>query len=153
MPMDYRSMDTCDEHPAPGDEAFPVLLVEDSPTNRRLTRAVLSKAGCDVTAVESGEAALDELGQRIATGDSTFQLILLDYQLPGINGAQTAKQLTSLLKDQAPPMIGLTGHVNVSVVQTCRDAGMRAVLRKPVKRRHMEAIVARLRRMTATHGE
>lgn len=138
-----------DESIVSEEERLPVLLVDDSPTNRRLTGSVLSRVGCLVILAESGEAALDEVERRQSSGDPPFQLVLLDYQLPGMDGAETARRIRDLLHDRTPPMLGLTGHVDLGVFRSCRRAGMRVVLRKPVERRHLETIVARLRALQA----
>ena len=138
-------MDPQVESSASDEWPLPVLLVDDSPTNRRLTSAILRRAGCEVTAVESGEAALHALERRMASDSLPFEFVLLDYQLPGMSGAETARHIAATLEERTPPMLGLTGHVDLEVVRTCRTAGMRVVLRKPVERRHLEAIVDRLK--------
>ncbi|MEL6184896.1 MAG: response regulator [Myxococcota bacterium] len=117
-----------------------VLLVDDSPTNLRLTGAMLKSVGCEVVTAESGEEAVELVQAR--THD--FSLVLLDYQMPGIDGPETARRLFELL-DDVPPILALTGDVTLEVFKACRDAGMRLVLRKPVERSHIVAIVERLR--------
>lgn len=123
---------------------LPVLLVDDSPTNLRVTGAALSRLGCDVTTVESGEKAL------AAVEATRFALILLDYQMPGMDGPETARRVIDRLGPEAPPILALTGDVDLEVFRACRQAGMRLVLKKPVKRDHLEAILDRLRTLRAS---
>ena len=118
-----------------------ILLVDDSPTNLRVTGTMLTRLGCSVVTAESGEEALEA----VRAPESSFALVLLDYQMPGMSGAETARGITALLGAGAPPMIALTGDVDLEVFRACRDAGMRLVLRKPVQRDHLESIVERLR--------
>lgn len=117
-----------------------VLLVDDSPTNLRVTGAMLKRLGCEVVTAESGEEALE-----IAGKEPAFGLILLDYQMPGLSGADTARALNERLGAEAPPLIALTGDVDLEVFRACRDAGMRLVLRKPIPKEHLSIIVDRIR--------
>ena len=115
-----------------------VLLVDDSLTNLRITGKVLGRLGCGVTTASSGEEALE----RIAEGK--FHLVLLDYQMPGMDGPETAREIHARLGTGAPPIIALTGSVDLQVFKACKAAGMRLVLKKPVPAEHLRAIVERL---------
>lgn len=119
-----------------------VLLVDDSPTNLRLTGGVLRRLGCEVSTAESGEFALEA-----AQSEPPFHLVLLDYQMPGMDGPTTARKLIEVWGEPTPPIIALTGEVDPAVYRSCRDAGMRLVLRKPVERAHLGAIVERIREL------
>lgn len=129
---------------SPQSSSLAVLLVDDSPTNLRLTGAMLKSVGCEVVTAESGEEAV-ELSQ---SGSHRFDLVLLDYQMPGMDGPETARRLFEIIED-TPPILALTGDVSLEVFKACREAGMRLVLRKPVERNHIAAIVARLRELQA----
>jgi CheY-like chemotaxis protein len=118
--------------------ALAVLLVDDSPTNLRITGAALARLGCEVVTAESGEAALERLHAQ------PFALILLDYQMPGLDGPATARAILGRLGEQTPPMLALTGHVDLEVFRACREAGMRLVLKKPLEAAQLRTIVERL---------
>lgn len=124
--------------PLAGEPPLEVLFVDDSPTNLRVTGSVLRRLGAAVTTAETGEAALEHALQ------TRFSLVLLDCQLPGMDGPETARQMIQRLGGDAPPILALTGAVDLDVFRACRAAGMRLVLQKPVPREHLEAIVARL---------
>lgn len=134
-------MSASGQNSAGGAVELKVLLVDDSPTNLRVTGASLERLGCSVRTAASGEEALE------AIEVESFSLVMLDYQMPGLNGPETASRIREMLKEAAPPMIALTGDVDIDVFRTCREAGMRLVLKKPLKRDHLEAIVTRLREL------
>lgn len=117
-----------------------VLLVDDSPTNLRITGAMLTRLGAEVVSAESGRAAL-----AVVETDPAFELVLLDYQMPGLDGAETARALHERLGEAAPPMVALTGDVDLDVFRACRAAGMRLVLKKPIPREHLASILTRLK--------
>src|SRR5258707_8989702 len=64
-----------------------ILIVEDNEKNRKLARKVLEKMGYRTIEVETGEAAVD------AAREHSPDLVLMDYQLPGIDGIETFKRI------------------------------------------------------------
>ena len=103
-----------------------ILVVEDSPLNARLLRALLIRGGLEVTLAVDAEAALDVLGSLIP------DLILMDMQLPGMSG----RELTRLLKaDPARcgiPIIALTVNNSSADRQMMMEAGCDGYITKPV---------------------
>ncbi len=106
-----------------------VLVVEDNPLNQALLSEMLKCIGCQVEVVSSGEEALDRWER------SRFDLVLMDCQLPGMDGCQ----ITARLKQQdarrgkdTPPIVALTADVSEGVRERCLQAGMSACLHKPV---------------------
>lgn len=105
-----------------------VLVVEDNPLNQALLSEMLKRIGCRVEVVSSGEEALDRWER------SRFDLVLMDCQLPGMDGYQ----ITARLKQQdarrgkdTPPIVALTADVSEGVRERCLQSGMSACLHKP----------------------
>jgi signal transduction histidine kinase/CheY-like chemotaxis protein len=107
----------------PGTEAAPheepvrllsgtrVLLVDDDSDVRAVTSAILTEHGCRVTDVASGLAALDAE----ATGD-VFDVVLLDFAMPGLNGGETAARLRERRPDI--PVVMMSGFADVETLST-----------------------------------
>lgn len=107
--------------------ALELLLVEDDATVAQAVSGVLGQAGHRVTHAAHGLAALEELGS------GRFDAILMDMNLPGMDGCQ----LTGLIRergndDAAIPIIAVTARSGTDEERHARDAGMDAFLRKPV---------------------
>ncbi|QIM66825.1 hybrid sensor histidine kinase/response regulator [Mannheimia granulomatis] len=109
--------------------ALKVLLVEDIEMNVVIARVMLQKFGCDVDVAMSGEEAFELFEQH------SYDLILLDIQLPDISGFEIAQTLRNRYEneeiDYLPILIALTANV----IQTKKDyrmQGMDDVLRKPL---------------------
>lgn len=114
-----------------GNEAIPprrILVADDDEVNRRLAGMILNRAGHEATVVESGEAALDALG------GARFDLILLDVEMPGLSGPETAERIR---RDHHIPghctvIVALTAHCGHKEHAVCLECGMDAVLVKPL---------------------
>lgn len=107
-------------------EAKPrILVVEDDPVLRDLTRRQLAALGFDCVAVGSGEEALDLFRQ------NGIQLVLMDIGLPGIDGSVATSKIRQMEQERQKervPVIALTAH---SDKERCMDAGMDDFIRKP----------------------
>lgn len=91
---------------APRTSPLVILLAEDSRVTRHLVQLVLSKRGHDVDVVEDGERALDALQSR------TYDVVLMDFHLPKVDGLQVAKQFKSKPSDGPHPhFIGITADI------------------------------------------
>ncbi|HET7902894.1 MAG TPA: response regulator, partial [Candidatus Nanopelagicales bacterium] len=105
-----------------------VLLVDDNEINRRLAAAMLGRIGLDTDVVEGGQAALDAM-QRSAYG-----LVLMDVQMPGIDGRETTRIWRAGSGGETVvdvPIVALTAHVGQTERDSCRAAGMTDYLSKP----------------------
>jgi signal transduction histidine kinase/FixJ family two-component response regulator len=115
-----------------------VLLAEDGPDNQRLIRALLEKAGADVTVVDNGQSVLDLALQAVAeaahgTGvGKPFEVILLDIQMPILDGWQTARALRAA--GYLLPVVALTANAMPEDRQRCLDAGCDDFVSKPIDR-------------------
>ncbi|NIA06137.1 MAG: response regulator [Actinobacteria bacterium] len=106
-----------------GLSASRVLLAEDNPTNQRFIEVLLEKMGLETTSVQNGQQVVDR-----ATSES-FDLILMDMQMPVMNGYDATKALRE--KDITVPIIALTAYAMESDAQKCLEAGCDDYLAKP----------------------
>jgi len=105
------------------------LVVDDQAEAREVLAAILSAWGVEVTAVDSGEAALAQI-----EGDTThYDLILLDWRMPGLDGIETARRITGLSLDRSPiSLLLVTAYDDANLRDSAREAGFASVLIKPV---------------------
>jgi len=106
-----------------------VLVVEDNPINQLLVRRQLGRLGYDSVVVDNGIAAL-ELFPTASAG-----VILMDWQLPGIDGLETTRRLRAYERDHGlarTPVIAMTASALPGDRDRCLDAGMDDFIAKPV---------------------
>jgi two-component system, cell cycle response regulator DivK len=103
-----------------------ILLVEDNAQNRYLTTYLLEHAGYTVIAVNDGSAALAE-----AKGKS-FAAILLDIQLPRMDGYAVARALRESPSLRSVPIIAVTSYAMVGDREKALDAGCSGYIEKPI---------------------
>jgi CheY-like chemotaxis protein len=106
-----------------------VLVAEDAKTNQVLVKSLLSRMGLDVTIAADGKEAV----QMALDGD--FDLILMDIQMPRMNGYRATKAI----RKQAitTPIVALTAHAMKGDDQKCIEAGCDDYLAKPLDRREL----------------
>ncbi len=123
------------------DGALRVLLAEDSETVQAVVAAQLRKRNCDVTVVSNGKQAVEAVAQR-----ARFDLILLDVQMPIMNGVQAARAIRGLERSEDVPalIVALTGQALAQEQENCRAAGMNEHLVKPVRAADLAGLVERL---------
>jgi signal transduction histidine kinase/DNA-binding response OmpR family regulator len=116
-----------DAKPAPG-RKLRILLAEDNSVNQRLVVAMLGKEGHTVQVAHDGREAV-----RFHAQDK-FDLILMDVQMPEVNGLEATKQIRSAEQRTGmhTPIIAMTAHAMKSDRERCLAAGMDAYLAKPV---------------------
>lgn len=105
-----------------------VLVADDDDVNRSVTRRLLEKLGCNVSAVASGVECLNSLG---AMGTS-FQVVLLDLHMPEMDGFEVARRIPKYRSGSWPLIVALTASVDEDVWERCLQTGMNGVIRKPV---------------------
>lgn len=116
-----------------------VLVVDDNQVNRLLVVRILERAGFDVKEAENGR---DALGHCI--NDNPFDLVVLDMQMPVMDGFEAASQLRQ--RGYNGPVLALTANVMSEDRRRCLDAGCDAFLGKPVRAKQL--LDACLRLMT-----
>jgi len=117
-----------------------VLLADDSPDILRLTSFMLSRAGAQVTAVENGHLAVKQaMGAHDA--DRPFDLILMDMQMPVLDGYQATASLRR--RGYAGPIIALTAHAMSEQREECLRVGCSDHVTKPVREEKLLQVVSR----------
>ncbi|MFQ5749448.1 MAG: ATP-binding protein, partial [Planctomycetota bacterium] len=119
-------------------EPFRILVAEDNATNRRLVMAILEKLGCSPTLVQDGAEAL-ALFQ-----EGSFDLILMDVQMPVMDGFQATRairEMEEVLGTPRTPIVALTAHALAGDRTRCLEAGMDDYLTKPVRKERLKAIL------------
>jgi two-component system sensor histidine kinase/response regulator len=116
------------------------LIVDDNFTNRRVLTGILTRWGMNPTAVEGGQAALEAL--EIANSEGhPFPLILLDGQMPEMDGFALAEQIQKQPNLAPATVMMLTSAGHLGDAARCRALGIRAYLVKPIRQRELlEAI-------------
>ena len=115
-----------------------LLLAEDAPDNQRLIMYVLRKAGADVTLAENGAVAC-ELSLAAQHEGKPFDVVLMDMQMPIVDGYQAVRQLRQAGYHE--PIIALTAHSMGSDRQVCLDAGCDDFATKPIDRATLISLI------------
>jgi PAS domain S-box-containing protein len=106
-----------------------VLLAEDNDVNRKLIGLALEAEDCDVTAVADGRAVVEEME---TAGSKRFDVILMDIQMPKLDGGEAARRIRRMPAGRTVPIIALTANVYASQQEEFRPAAFDAWLAKPV---------------------
>lgn len=106
-----------------------ILLAEDNPVNQTLAVQLLEKRGHEVIVSENGRVALEALDKQ------TFDLILMDVQMPHMNGLQATAAIRQgeLASGKHIPVIAMTAHAMAGDKERCLEAGMDAYISKPIR--------------------
>ncbi len=116
-----------------------ILVVEDNRINQRLMLAILKKLGHHVTLASSGHEALEYVGAQ------TFDLVLMDIQMPEMDGVETTQKIREREAHGGPhlPIIALTAHAMTGDRERYLAAGMDDYLTKPIQRDELIAAIDR----------
>ena len=115
-----------------------MLCVDDNPANLLLVQTLLEDMGAKVLAVESGYAAIK------AVQSETFDLVLMDVQMPGMDGRQSTEAIRQWESDRhcTPlPIIALTAHAMANEKRALLQSGMDDYLTKPISERQLAQVV------------
>jgi PAS domain S-box-containing protein len=122
-----------------------LLLVEDNPTNRLVARTMLTRLGAEVDEAEDG------VGGVRAARQGAYDLILMDVQMPHMDGVEATRAIRGLGGEVAgTPIIGLTANVMVHQKEAYLAAGMNGVVAKPIS---AAALLGEIARLTADDGD
>ena len=108
-----------------------VMVVEDNEKNRKLIRVVLKAKGYNVIEATTGEEALSLLKEQIP------DIILMDIQLPGIDGLTLIRQIKADVDKKDIPIIAVTAHAMKGDQQKILDTGCDAYMSKPIDTREL----------------
>jgi CheY-like chemotaxis protein len=125
---------------------LPVLVVDDNATNRRILHGMLTHWEMRPTVVESGGAALDFLEHAEGAGQR-FPLVLLDAQMPGMDGFAVAERITYNPRLKGVTILMLSSGDQGNIEARCRQTGVTCYLQKPITRSELwEALITALGR-------
>jgi CheY-like chemotaxis protein len=115
-----------------------VLVAEDNAVNQRLARRLLEKRGHQVVLAANGREALEAIEAH------TFDLVLMDVQMPEVDGleATAALRAKEAGQDTHLPVIALTAHAMKGDRERCLAAGMDAYLSKPIRHQELDDLLA-----------
>lgn len=115
-----------------------ILIVDDNPQNLKLVRALLASEGYEVHTAVDAEAALELLD------DLSPALILMDLQLPGMDGLELTRRLKADPVRSAIPVIALTAYAMKGDEEKARAAGCDGYVTKPIDIDALSRLVAEL---------
>ena len=107
-----------------------VLLVEDNLVNQEIAQALLEEVDLDVTVAGNGKIALEILREQTST--PPFDLILMDLQMPVMDGFEAMAHIQEEFAEEAMPVIAMTANVLEEERKKCFAAGMVAHIAKPI---------------------
>jgi signal transduction histidine kinase/AmiR/NasT family two-component response regulator len=143
--------------PTAGGQAARVLLAEDNPINSRLACRLLEKRGHSVVAVMNGTAVLEALENH------SFDLVLMDLQMPGLNGFETTQEIRrreassqaadSLIRSPRTPIIAMTARAMHGDRERCMEAGMDGYITKPINPKEFFDVLEQSLQINALSGQ
>ncbi len=127
---------------APRLDGLQLLLAEDNEVNQEVARAILQGAGAAVDVAVDGRMAL------AMARDRAYDLILMDMQMPVMDGLEATRLIRQLPQHGQTPIIAMTANVFAEDQQACADAGMNDHLPKPMQAAALVWMVQRWCRAT-----
>ncbi|MBD3234424.1 MAG: response regulator [candidate division Zixibacteria bacterium] len=126
-----------------------ILLAEDNPVNQRLALKLLEKRGHSVTVVDDGEQAVRKYEME------TFDLILMDVQMPNMDGLSATQAIRELenATNKRIPIIAMTAHAMKGDREKCLDAGMDEYISKPITPRELFLTIEKYVRLSDRRSE
>lgn len=119
-------------------ESVRILLAEDNLVNQLLIKKVVEKAGYYLALANNGVQALELLSK------DKFDLVLMDVQMPDMNGLETTKEIIRLYKENRPKILAITAGSFGDDEQQCINAGMDDTLEKPFRIEQLHAKMQKL---------
>lgn len=104
-----------------------VLLVEDNALNQRVTTDILKRVNLHTTIAANGAAAI-----HILQNDAHYELILMDVQMPVMDGLQATRIIRTMPPVKHLPILAMTAHYQINDINTCLNVGMSDYLSKPI---------------------
>jgi two-component system, sensor histidine kinase and response regulator len=116
-----------------------VLLTEDNPVNQKVAARFLERLGCSVQIAADGAQAVQ------ACQRERFELILMDLQMPVMDGLTATRQIRMLPTElaQPTPIVALTANAMVGQSESCLSAGMSGFLTKPIDIDRLKEVLER----------
>ncbi len=114
-----------------------ILLVEDNPVNRVVICAMFEGSGVEVDTAVNGLAGVGK------AQTNTFDLVLMDVQMPVMDGLEATRNIRKDRRLQLLPIIALTAHARYEDQHKCLEAGMNDYLAKPINQTDLFAMLAK----------
>jgi signal transduction histidine kinase/FixJ family two-component response regulator len=137
-----RVEEASDESEAPLDlSGKRILLTDDVEINRIIVKDLLEDTNVGIDEAENGEKALSLFEQ---SPENYYDMVLMDIQMPGIDGYETARRIRKLARPDAPKVIiiALTANVYTEDVEKALEAGMNGHLAKPIDIDEVRSLLA-----------
>ncbi|MBK8859061.1 MAG: response regulator [Opitutaceae bacterium] len=112
-----------------------ILVAEDNPVNRKVALAMLSRMGYEAEAVVNGAEAV------AACRDRSYDLVLMDVQMPEVDGLEATRRIRQLSTPQ-PVVVAMTANAMEGDRATCLNAGMDEYIPKPIKIEDLQRVVS-----------
>jgi len=114
-----------------------VLLAEDNAVNQKLAIRLLQRMGVTADVVGDGRAAID------AVADGDYDVVLMDVQMPEVDGLEATRQIRSRWPDRPLRIVGLTANAMAGDREACLAAGMNDYVSKPIRPEELQAALER----------
>jgi len=115
-----------------------ILIVDDSPVNRELVSVLLGVFGHDISEACGGAEAV------LAAAETPFDLILMDLQMPGMDGLAATRAIRAgSPRNRTTPIVALSANILPNHLEACRQVGMNDLIGKPIDTRELLTKVAR----------
>ncbi|MHA8102839.1 PAS domain S-box protein [Aquirufa nivalisilvae] len=112
------------------EQSVSILMCEDNEMNQRLAKTVITNFGFQLDIANNGKEGIELLKQK------SYDLILMDLQMPEMDGYQATKYIRNEMKSDIP-IIAMTAHSLVGEQQKCFDIGMNGYVSKPYKQQEL----------------
>jgi PAS domain S-box-containing protein len=112
-----------------------ILIAEDNDINRFIIEKMISPSGAKLSFTKNGEETVRAVTQEY------FDLILMDIEMPGINGYQATEMIRKELKSTNIPIIAMTGHAMEGEKAKCIESGMNDYISKPFQASDLSSII------------
>ncbi len=116
-----------------------ILVADDNLVNIKVASSMLAKLGYESVSVMDGQQAADSVAASLQAGGKRFAAVLMDANMPVMDGYASARLIISTHGNAAPPILALTASVLEEDRQRCMDAGMIGFLPKPMRMDELSA--------------
>jgi two-component system sensor histidine kinase/response regulator len=124
----------------PHDYAVKVLLVEDNQVNQQIAAELMAVQGISVDVASTGHQALEKL---MLAGPDGYSLVLMDLEMPQLDGHEATIELRKDARFDAVPVIAMTAHALSEIRERCLREGMQDYITKPVDPEKLYSTLAR----------